>query len=113
MTNPLRATATNGVPFDPTRRTALVAGVLYLITFAASIPAVFLLGPILTDPNYVIGSGAATQVGLGAALDMVNALAAIGTAVAIFSVVKREHEGLALGFVMTRLLEAEITASAW
>jgi hypothetical protein len=107
MTNPLR-TATDRVPFDPTRRTALVAGVLYLITFAASIPAVFLLGPILTDPGYVLGSGAASQVGLGAVLDMVNALAAIGTAVAVFSVVRRHHEGLALGFVTTRLMEAAI-----
>ena len=37
------------VPADPTRRTALVAGVLYLVTFLASIPAVFLLQPVLTD----------------------------------------------------------------
>jgi hypothetical protein len=95
---------------DPTRRTALVTGVLYLITFASSIPAVFLLGPILTDPGYVIGSGASTLVGLGAVLDIVNALAAIGTAVAVFSVVKRVHEGFALGFVMTRMTEAAIIA---
>ena len=29
----------------PDRRTALVAGVLYLVTFAASIPALLLLAP--------------------------------------------------------------------
>jgi hypothetical protein len=95
---------------DPTRRTALVTGLLYLITFASSIPAVFLLGPIIDDPRYVIGSGASTLVGLGAVLDTVNALAAIGTAVAVFSVVKRVHEGFALGFVMTRMTEAAIIA---
>lgn len=93
---------------DPTRRTALIAGLLYLVTFASSIPAVFLLAPVLTDPQYVIGPGADRQVMLGATLDLVNALACIGTAVALFSVIKLEHEGLALGFVTTRLFEAAV-----
>lgn len=110
MTSPLHDISATLVPADPTRRTALVTGILYLITFAASIPAVFLLGPIIDDPSFVIGSGATTLVGLGAVLDMVNALAAMGTAVAVFSVVKRVHEGFALGFVMTRMLEAAVIA---
>jgi hypothetical protein len=92
------------------RKSALACGVLYLITFAASIPAVFLLAPILNDSKYVIGGGADMQIGLACVLDMINALAAIGTAVAVFSVVKRQHEGLALGFVATRLTEAAIIA---
>ena len=108
MTNHLRTDTDRPAPHDPTRRPALVAGVLYLITFLASIPAVFLLGPILDDPTYVVGPGADMQIGLGAVLDMVNALACIGTAVAVFSVLKRQHEGLALGFVATRLMEAAI-----
>jgi hypothetical protein len=83
-----------------------VAGVLYLVTFISSIPAVFLLGPVLNDPNYVTGPD--QQVAFGALLDLVNALACIGTAVALFSVVKREHEGLALGFVTTRMFEAAV-----
>jgi hypothetical protein len=91
---------------DSTRKTALVAGILYLITFASSIPAYFLLEPVLNDPNYIIGAGADSQVAFGACLDLVNALAAIGTAVALFSVVRRQHEGLALGFVTTRMFEA-------
>ena len=96
---------------DPTRKTALVAGILYLITFLASIPAVFLMGPVLTDPNFIISaSGADTQVSFGALLDLVTALAGIGTAVALYSVVKRQHEGLALGFVTTRMFEAGVIA---
>ena len=90
------------------RRTALVAGIFYLITFASSIPAVFLLDPVLNDPNYVVGAGADTQVTLGALLDTVNALACIGTAVALYSIVKRQHEGFALGFVTTRMFEAAV-----
>lgn len=95
---------------DPTRRTAFVGGILYLVTFAASIPAVFLLGPVLTDPQYIVGGGADGQVRLGALLDLVNAFAAVGTAVALFSVLKHEHEGLALGFVTTRMFEAAVIA---
>jgi hypothetical protein len=95
---------------DPTRKTALVAGILYLVTFLSSIAAVFLLGPVLTDPHYVTGPGADGQVSLGALLDLVNALACIGTAVALFSIVRRQHEGLALGFVTTRMFEAAVIA---
>src|SRR5918999_5254789 len=93
---------------DSERRTALVAGVLYLITFASAIPAVFLLDPVLSDPAYIVGPGADAQVRFGAFLDLVNALACIGTAVALFSVVKRQHQGFALGFVTTRIFEAAV-----
>jgi Domain of unknown function (DUF4386) len=93
---------------DSLRKTALVAGLLYLLTFVASIPAVFLLNPVLTNPNYIVGPGPDTPVIAGAFLDLVNALACIGTAVALFSVVRHEHEGLALGFVTTRMFEAAV-----
>jgi hypothetical protein len=93
---------------SPLRRTALVAGIFYLVTFVASIPAVFLLAPVLDDPNYIVSAGADAQVTAGAVLDLVNALACIGTAVALFSVVRLEHEGLALGFVTTRMFEAAV-----
>ena len=90
------------------RKTALVAGILYLVTFVSSIPAYVLLQPVLTDPAYIVSAGADTQVTAGALLDLVNALACIGTAVALFSLLKLEHEGLALGFVTTRMFEAAV-----
>jgi hypothetical protein len=90
---------------DPTRKTSLVAGILYLVTFISSIPAVMLLAPVLNNPNYIISAGADFQVICGISLDLVNALAAIGTAVAVYWVVKRQNEGTALGFVATRLVE--------
>src|SRR4029077_2155239 len=74
----------------------------------SSIPAVFLLDPVLNNPNYIVSAGADTRVIGGALLDLVNALACIGTAVALFPVVKRQHEGLALGFVTTRMFEAAV-----
>jgi hypothetical protein len=91
---------------DPTRKSAFVAGVLYLATFLSSIPAVFLLGSALTDPNYVTGAGPDGFVRLGAVLDLINCGTLVGTAVALYSVTKRYHEGFALGFVTTRSAEA-------
>ncbi len=97
------------VPMDPVRRIALLGGALYLLTFASSMPARFyFLDPVLSDAAYVVGSGADTRVLVGGLLDMVNALACIGTAVVLFTVVKRQNETLALGFVASRLLEAAI-----
>jgi hypothetical protein len=68
------------------------------------------MGPVLTDPNYIISTGNDSQVILGAFLDIITALAGIGTAVALFSVVKRQHEGLAIGFVASRGFEAAVIA---
>ena len=87
------------------RKTALAAGVLYLLTFV-SIPIGFLYGPILNDPNYIIGTGPDTAVIFGGILEIIVALAGIGTAVALYPVVKRQNEGVALGFVGARVLEA-------
>lgn len=91
------------------RKTALVAGLLYLATFLSSIPAVFLQSPVLNDPNFIIGgAGADTQVRLGALFDIVNSLTAIGTAVALYAVIRRQNQGFAIGFVSSRLFEATV-----
>ena len=83
---------------DSLRKTALVAGALYLITFV-SIPTLVLYGPVLSDPNYIVGPGPDTPSLVGGILEMIVALAGIGTAVALYPVVKRQNEGVALGFV--------------
>ena len=90
------------------RKTAFYGGLFYLITFASSIPAMFLLSPVLDDPNYILSGGADTQVTLASMLDLVNALTAVATAVVLWRVVKRQYETLALGFVTTRLFEAAV-----
>jgi hypothetical protein len=92
-----------------TRRLALAAGILYLLTFAFSIPAFFLYEPVLTDPDYIVGSGEAdTRIILGAVLELFTALAGIGTAVAVFPIVRRQSEAASLGFVTTRSFEAAV-----
>jgi hypothetical protein len=104
MTTAVRTTATKRVPMDPLRKTALVAGVLYLLTFV-SIPTLFLYVPVHAA-NYILGHGPDTAVIVGAILEVIVALAGIGTAVALYPVVKRQGEGRALGFVGARTLEA-------
>ena len=60
---------------DSTRMTALVAGFLYLITFAASIPAAFIfLAPVLTNPDYIVSAGSDTGVVWGCVLDVIKGL---------------------------------------
>jgi hypothetical protein len=99
-------TATGAPTKDWTRGYALVAGIAYLITFAASIPAVPLFGPVLNDPMFVLTGAADTQVSFAALLDTINAIACIATAVAVFPVVRRVNESFALGFVTSRVIEA-------
>ena len=86
-----------------TRNIALVAGVLYLLTFI-SIPTLALYGPV-HEPNYMVGLGPDTPIIVGAVMEIIVALAGIGTAVVLFPVVKRQNEGVALGFVGSRILE--------
>ena len=83
MTNAARTTPTNRLPMDSMRKTALVAGVLYLMTFI-SIPRLFLYGPVLNDPNYIVSSLSDTGVLWGVILEMIVALAIVGTGVALF-----------------------------
>jgi hypothetical protein len=92
----------------PLRVAALVAGLCYLLTFIGSIPAWFLQEPVLADPAYIVGSGSDTRVILGSVLDLVTAFAGIGTAVALYWVVRRQNDTLAVGFVTTRVMEAAI-----
>ena len=89
---------------SPFRKTALAAGVLYVITFV-SIPTLFLYVPV-HDPRYILGPGPDTGVLVGGVLEVIVALAGIGTAVALFPVLKRQNEGVALGLVGARVLEA-------
>ena len=60
----------------------------------------------MKSKDFIIGSGADTGALLGCFLEVIVALAGIGTAVTLFPVVKRQNEGMALGFVASRTLEA-------
>jgi Domain of unknown function (DUF4386) len=92
------------------RRIALIAGVLFVITFVTSIPALLLYHPVLHDVGYIVGGGADTRVLFGAFLELVLIVANIGSAVVLFPILKRQNEGLALGYVTARVIESAFIA---
>jgi hypothetical protein len=81
-------------------------GVLYLITFATSIPALLLYQPVLDDPvGYIAGAGHDKQILFGALLELLLIIANIGTAVVIVPIMRRQFEDLSIGYVTARLFE--------
>jgi hypothetical protein len=86
------------------RKHSFAAGVFYLLTFV-SIPTLGLYRAV-RGPNFVTGPGPDSPVILGALLEMVVALAGIGTAVALYPIVRRQGQSRAVGFVASRTLEA-------
>ena len=88
------------------QKRARVFGVLFLVTFNTSIPALLLYQPVLDDPvGYIAGGGQNNQILFGAFLELLLIIANIGTAVVIFPIVKRQSEELALGYVTARIVE--------
>jgi hypothetical protein len=86
------------------RKISLTAGLLYLLTFV-SIPTLSLYGPV-KSADFILGNGSDTGAIVGAILEVVVALAGIGTAVVLFPILKKQSEPLALGLVASRILEA-------
>lgn len=94
-------------PADPTRRTARIAGILYLLTFV-SIPTLVLYNPIRDHADFILGAGSSAGVLWGAGSEVVVGIAGISTAVVLFPVLRRQSETAALGLVAARLLETTL-----
>ena len=91
------------------RKTAVLAGTFFIIAAVAALAGLALYGPVLSDPRYIVtASGGDVQVLLGACCEVILAIAVIGTAVTLFPVVKRQNEGVALGYVAGRIVEAVV-----
>jgi hypothetical protein len=81
-------------------------GVLYLVTFATSIPALALYEPVLRHPvGYIAGAGHDKQILLGAFLELLLILSNIGTAVVILPIMWRRYQELSVGYVTARMVE--------
>ncbi len=92
------------MPLDQKR--ARVFGVLYLITFVTSIPALILYEPALRHPvGFIAASGNVNKIYLGALLELLLIIANIGTAVVIVPIMRRQFEELSIGYVTARLVE--------
>ena len=81
-------------------------GVLYLITFATSIPALWLYEDALRHPlGFIAGAGNVNKIYFGALLELLLIIANIGTAVVIYPILRRQFEELSLGYVTARIFE--------
>jgi hypothetical protein len=89
-----------------------ITGVLWLVTFATSIPAALIYHPILQHhgSGYLLSAGHDKQIALGAFLELLLIIANLGTAVVPYSIYKRYNDRLALGFVASRIMECMFIA---
>jgi hypothetical protein len=88
------------------RKTATIVGVLFLISYFGVFAGSALLGPILDAPDYLANAYPnKTQVMAGVLLELVNGIAVVGIAVLMFPLLKQHGEGIALGYVGTRIVE--------
>ena len=92
------------------QKTARLFGWLFIATFVTSIGAKALfvtgVGGSFSELSFTPGSFSETSVYLGVILEFLLIVANIGTAVVIYPIVKRQSEGLALGYVAARIVES-------
>jgi hypothetical protein len=93
----------------PSRRIARLAGIFLVITFI-SIPALPLYDHVLNNTDFIVGGGGDARVYLGAFFELITLIGGIGTAVTLYPVLKRQSEGLALGYVTVRVFESTMIA---
>src|SRR5215207_6062878 len=94
------------------RRISLAFGVLFIITFITSIPALGLYQSVLDDPaGYIAGDGKDNQIYLGAFLELLLVISNVGTAVVLYRIARRQNETLAIGYVAARIIESVFIAA--
>ena len=91
------------------RKRARIAGIFFVVTFI-SIATLPLYDQVLNHHHFVVGGGGDLRVQLGALCDLITLIAGIGTAVALYPVLRRQSEGLALGYVTVRVVESALIA---
>jgi hypothetical protein len=106
MTTAMAATTTKGIDMESANSAARWTGILYIITFIASIPALLLFGPVLNDADYVVSGGSDNRIFLGAFLELLVIIANIGTALVPYAFFKRYSDRMALSYVAARIMES-------
>ncbi len=92
------------------KKIAIIVGGLFIIATVSSILATFgFLDPILNAPDYLANvSENKTQLILGVLIDAINSVAVVAIAVALFPILKKHNETLAIGYVASRIIESVI-----
>jgi hypothetical protein len=96
-----------------TTKTARFVGAFFIIAMVTSLLGGAWLESIIGSPDYLVEvSAQRTQVVLGVLLELINGLCVLGIAAMMFPLLRRDDEGLALGYVAVRLIEAVLIVSA-
>ncbi len=90
------------------RKLAIIAGVLFIVATVFSIVSVeIFLNPIITAPDYLSKIFAnENKILIGSLIHLISAFACAGIAIALYPVLRRYNEGLALGSVGFRITES-------
>jgi hypothetical protein len=89
--------------------TAKIVGVLFILAAVTAVIGLILYDPILNGPDYLMrGSEHANQVVLGALMELILVVSAVGTATTMFPILRKYNETIALWHVCFRFLEAII-----
>lgn len=105
ITAQMKARRADVPPPDPLRRTATIVGWLFVVTYVTSIAAKIGFYPPLFDGDYITGPGDDTRVLWGAFSEAILIIANIGTATAMYTVIRRQHPNLAISYVAARIME--------
>jgi hypothetical protein len=92
-----------------TKTASKITGVLFIIAAITAILGVILYKPILNDSEYLIqGSAHANQVVLGALMELILVVSAVGTATVMFPFLKKYNGTIAIWHVCFRFMEAVV-----
>jgi hypothetical protein len=88
------------------RKTAIIVGILFITATAANLVSTSLTRSLVIAPDFLRSlSASGHQVLIGALFALIAALASASIAIALYPVLRRYNEGLALGSVGFRLIE--------
>lgn len=91
------------------KKAAKIVGVLFILAAVTAIIGVILYDPILNSPDYLTkGAEHADQVIMGALMELILVVSAVGTATTMFPILRRYNETIALWHVCFRFLEAVV-----
>ncbi|UJF36045.1 DUF4386 domain-containing protein [Paenibacillus hexagrammi] len=89
------------------KMSARVVGVLFILAAVTSVIGLLLYDPILNGPDYLVrGYQYAGQIKLGALMELLLVVSAVGTSITMFPYLRKYNESMALGHVCFRFLEA-------
>ncbi len=104
------ATATGAA--SPNRKTAVLVGALFLVATATFLGSSVLITPILGSPGYLAAVGrSSTLVVAAALLALIDGLAVVGIAAALYPILSARHPALAVAYVGMRIAELAIIAA--